>query len=243
MIKLGVNIDHVATIRQARKTNEPDPVQAAFVAEQAGADGITIHLREDRRHIQDRDVQLLRETITTRMNLEMGMSEEIIKIALALQPEQVTLVPENRQEITTEGGLDVIKASAETKNAVERFQDAGIIVSLFIDPEEDQIEAARESGAEFIEIHTGTYANFWPQERDLSREIAVITKATAFASDIGLRVNGGHGLTYRNVQPIAAIAGMEELNIGHSIISRAVIDGLDEAVREMKRLMVEACEG
>lgn len=240
MIRLGVNIDHVATIRQARKTYEPDPVQAVFLAEQGGADGITLHLREDRRHISDRDASLIRQVVATRMNLEMGLAPEIIEIALALKPEQVTLVPEKREEITTEGGLDVVKDKPRTADAVKRFADAGIMVSLFIDPVPSQIEATAEIGAPFIEIHTGKYANAGENEREQTKELAVISEGVKFAVDCGLRVNAGHGLTYRNVQPVAALAGIEELNIGHSIISRAVFTGLVEAVREMKRLMVEA---
>ncbi|MBN2710870.1 MAG: pyridoxine 5'-phosphate synthase [Planctomycetes bacterium] len=240
MIKLGVNIDHVATIRQARKTNEPDPVDAAFVAEKAGAEGITIHLREDRRHIQDRDVRMLRQMITTRMNLEMGMSEDIISVALDVKPEQVTLVPEKREEVTTEGGLDVAADLAHTTEVVKRFHDAGIIVSLFIDPEEEQIAASAASAAEFIEFHTGCYANAWPSEDKQKIELDRIVLGVELARKHGLRVNAGHGLTYRNVAPIAAIEAIEELNIGHSIISRAVMTGLGEAVSTMKRLMLEA---
>ncbi len=240
MILLGVNIDHVATVRQARRTNEPDPVHAACVAEAAGADGITVHLREDRRHIQDRDIRLLREVITTRMNFEMGMADEIVEIALATKPDSVCLVPEKREEVTTEGGLDVAGSLERTRKVVERFRGAGVIVSLFIDPDSRQIRAAADSGAEFIEIHTGAYANAYPDETACRRELDVITEAVRNARAVGLRVNAGHGLTYRNVRAIAAIPDIEELNIGHSIISRAVIAGLTEAVREMKRLMVEA---
>jgi pyridoxine 5-phosphate synthase len=241
VIKLGVNIDHVATIRQARRTTEPDPVQAAFVAERAGADGITVHLREDRRHIQDRDIRLLGETLATRMNLEMGMAPEIIEIALKTRPYSVCLVPEKREEVTTEGGLDVAGALARTKENVKRFHEAGIIVSLFIDAEQRQIEAAADTGAEFIEIHTGRYAEAWPCQAEQKEQLAVIAAGIKQAKAAGLRVNAGHGLTYRNVQPIAAMPDLEELNIGHSIISRALITGLEEAVREMKRLMLAAC--
>jgi len=240
MTLLGVNIDHVATLRQARKTTEPDPVQAAFLAERAGADGITVHLREDRRHIQDRDVYMLRDTVQTRLNLEMGMADEIINIAIKVKPDQVTLVPERREEITTEGGLDVVGSMQRTKDVVSRMQDAGIRVSLFIDPFEDQIRASAETGAEFIEIHTGSYANCWPDESRLLAEAEVVARGAAMAAGLGLRVNGGHGLTYYNVNLIAVIKEMEELNIGHTIISRSVMTGLEEAVREMKRLIVLA---
>lgn len=239
MIRLGVNIDHIATIRQARRTNEPDPVQAAFLAEEAGADGITVHLREDRRHIQDRDIRLLRETIRSRMNLEMGMAEEIIGIALQTKPEQVTLVPEKREEVTTEGGLDVAGAFERTRDVVQRFKDAGITVSLFIDPDPRQVEASAETGTPYIELHTGRYAHAWPDPTALDVECALLRDATHQARACGLRVNGGHGLTYQNVVPIAAIPGMEELNIGHSIISRAVMTGLPEAVATMRRLLME----
>ena len=240
MIRLGVNIDHVATLRQARKTNEPDPVEAAFIAEKNGADGITVHLREDRRHIQDRDVHMLRKTITSRLNLEMGMAEEIIKIALDVKPEQVTLVPEKREEITTEGGLDVAGSLERSKAIVERFNEKGIRVSMFIDPDEKQVAASAACGAEFVEFHTGCYANCWPYEVAMDREMQILKHSCKIAADLGIRVNAGHGLTYRNVMPVAAISNMEELNIGHSIISRAVMTGLGEAVREMKRLMVQA---
>lgn len=239
VIRLGVNIDHVATLRQARRTNEPDPVQAAFLAEDAGAEGITVHLREDRRHIQDRDIRLLRETIRTRMNLEMGMAEEIIGIALATRPEQVTLVPEKREEVTTEGGLDVAGAFERTRAVVQRFLDAGIGVSLFIDPDFAQVEASAKTGAPYIELHTGRYAQAWPDSARLAGECDLLREATGQARAMGLRVNGGHGLTYANVVPIAAIPGMEELNIGHSIISRAVMTGMPEAVGTMRRLLQE----
>ncbi len=240
MIHLGVNIDHVATIRQARRTNEPDPVHAAVQAELGGADGITVHLREDRRHIQDRDVRLLRETILTRLNLEMGMAEEIVSIALDLRPDQVTLVPEKREEVTTEGGLDVAGAVARTGEVVRRFADAGIRVSLFIDPEEAQIQAAADTGAPYIELHTGTYANAYPDPERESAELAILIRAVEQARGLGLGVNAGHGLTYRNIIPVAGVRGIEEFNIGHSIVSRAVLSGMQEAVTEMKRLMTLA---
>ncbi len=236
MVKLGVNIDHVATIRQARGISEPDPVAAAVLAELAGADGITIHLREDRRHIQDRDVYLLRQVIKTRMNLEMALAAEIIAIAEEVKPESVTLVPEKREELTTEGGLDVVGQQDVVENAVRRFHDHDIIVSLFIDPDPDQIDASRQVGADFIEIHTGRYCDA-ETTREREQEFKNIETACVLARNLNLGVNAGHGLNYRNVQPIAAIPGIYELNIGHSIIGRAVLVGLERAVREMRALM------
>ncbi|MDN6549561.1 MAG: pyridoxine 5'-phosphate synthase, partial [Enterobacterales bacterium] len=216
---LGVNIDHIATLRNARGTQYPDPVQAAFIAEQAGADGITVHLREDRRHITDRDVRLLRQTIQTRMNLEMAVTDEMIDIACELKPHFCCLVPEKRQEVTTEGGLDVAGQLDKMTVAVERLTQAGILVSLFIDPDQRQIEAAVSVGAPYIEIHTGAYAD---AECELKRqaEFERIAQAARFANERGLKVNAGHGLTYHNVLPIAALPEMHELNIGHSIIGR-----------------------
>lgn len=236
---LGVNIDHIATLRNARGTQYPDPVQAAFIAEQAGADGITVHLREDRRHITDRDVRLLRQTIQTRMNLEMAVTDEMIDIACELKPHFCCLVPEKRQEVTTEGGLDVAGQLDKMTVAVERLIQAGILVSLFIDPDQRQIEAAVSVGAPYIEIHTGAYAD---AECELKRqaEFERIAQAARFANERGLKVNAGHGLTYHNVLPIAALPEMHELNIGHSIIGRAVMSGLPEAVSAMKQLMLEA---
>ena len=236
MVKLGVNIDHVATIRQARGISEPDPVAAAVLAELAGADGITIHLREDRRHIQDRDVYLLRQTIKTRLNLEMALAAEIIEIAEKVKPESVTLVPEKREELTTEGGLDVIGQQSVVENAIRRFHDHDIIVSLFIDPDPDQINAASQVGADFIEIHTGRYCDA-ETAVERNQEFKNIETACVLARNLNLGVNAGHGLNYRNVQPIAAIPGIQELNIGHSIIGRAVLVGLERAVREMKALL------
>ncbi|QHM72086.1 pyridoxine 5'-phosphate synthase [Mixta intestinalis] len=236
---LGVNIDHIATVRNARGTHYPDPVQAAFVAEQAGADGITVHLREDRRHITDRDVRLLRQTIETRMNLEMAVTDEMVDIACELKPHFCCLVPEKRQEVTTEGGLDVAGQLEKVSAAVKRLSAAGIQVSLFIDADEQQIDAAVASGAPFIEIHTGAYAD---AEEDSVREaeLARIAHAARYAAAKGLKVNAGHGLTYHNVQPIAVLPEMHELNIGHAIIGRALMSGLAEAVKEMKLLMREA---
>lgn len=236
---LGVNIDHIATLRNARGTQYPDPVQAAFIAEQAGADGITVHLREDRRHITDRDVRLLRQTIQMRMNLEMAVTDEMIDIACELKPHFCCLVPEKRQEVTTEGGLDVAGQLDKMTVAVERLTQAGILVSLFIDPDQRQIEAAVSVGAPYIEIHTGAYAD---AECELKRqaEFERIAQAARFANERGLKVNAGHGLTYHNVLPIAALPEMHELNIGHSIIGRAVMSGLPEAVSAMKQLMLEA---
>ena len=236
---LGVNIDHIATLRNARGTAYPDPLQAAFIAEQAGADGITVHLREDRRHITDRDVRLLRQTIQTRMNLEMAVTEEMIRIACELRPHFCCLVPEKRQEVTTEGGLDVAGQQDKMRDAVARLSSAGIQVSLFIDPDQVQIAAAAAVGAPFIEIHTGAYADA-ADENSRQAEFERVRQAVVFAVQKGLKVNAGHGLTYHNVQPIAALAQIHELNIGHAIIGRAVMGGLAESVAEMKRLMLEA---
>jgi pyridoxine 5-phosphate synthase len=238
MIHLGVNVDHIATLRQARRTYEPDPVWAAVLAELGGADGITIHLREDRRHIQDRDLRLLRETTTVKLNLEMACSEEITAIALAVKPDQATLVPERREEITTEGGLDVAGQLGRVTDYVKRLQDAGIAVSLFVDPDPVQIDAAVKTGAVAVELHTGRYANSSGKAQE--RELEELKKVSQMVVEYGLKLHAGHGLTYRNVQPVAAIPGMEELNIGHSIIARAVLVGMVQAVREMKELMVWA---
>ncbi|WP_058959161.1 pyridoxine 5'-phosphate synthase [Type-E symbiont of Plautia stali] len=236
---LGVNIDHIATVRNARGTNYPDPVQAAFVSEQAGADGITVHLREDRRHITDRDVRILRDTIQTRMNLEMAVTDEMIDIACDIKPHFVCLVPEKRQEVTTEGGLDVAGQQDKINAAVRLLSEAGILVSLFIDADHRQIEAAVASGAPYIEIHTGAYAEA-PEGLEREAELSRIRKAATFAASLGLKVNAGHGLTYHNVQAIAELPEMHELNIGHAIIGRALFSGLADAVSEMKQLMREA---
>lgn len=236
MLTLGVNIDHVATIRQARRTVEPDPVAAAVLAELAGADGITAHLREDRRHMQDRDIRLLRETVRTRLNLEMAATAEMVKIALEVQPDYVTLVPERREEVTTEGGLDVTGQLDRLKSVVDQLQSTGIPVSLFIDPEPAQIDAAALTKAQFIELHTGRYAEAREAIKS-QQELAILAQGCKQAIATGLRVNAGHGLTYWNVYPIACLPGMEELNIGHTIISRAVLVGIDRAIREMKAAM------
>ena len=236
---LGVNIDPIATLRNARGTQYPDPVQAAFIAEQAGADGITVHLREDRRHITDRDVRLLRQTIQTRMNLEMAVTDEMLDIAIELKPHFCCLVPEKREEVTTEGGLDVAGQLDKMSVAVERLAQAGILVSLFIDPDHRQIGAAVAVGAPYIEIHTGAYAEA-QGELALQAELRRIAVAAAYAAEKGLKVNAGHGLTYHNVQPIAALPEMHELNIGHAIIGQAVMSGLPAAVADMKVLMREA---
>jgi len=235
-VTLGVNIDHIATIRQARRTIEPDPVTAAVLAELGGADGITVHLREDRRHIQDRDVRLLRETVQSHLNLEMAPTEEMVAIALEIKPDYVTIVPEKREEVTTEGGLDVAGDLSRMKQLVEQLQSAGIPVSWFIDPDATQIQAAADTGAKLIELHTGRYAEA-KTEQTREAELAQLKQSSDRALSLGLRVNAGHGLTYYNVAPVAAIPGMEELNIGHSIISRAVLVGLERAVREMKSLI------
>ncbi len=239
MIQLGVNIDHVATLRQARGTRYPDPVQAAIDAEQAGADGITLHLREDRRHIQERDVELIKQVLQTRMNFEMASVEEMVNYALNIRPEHCCLVPERREELTTEGGLDVVTRQKELAQTCARLRDAGIETSLFIDPDPDQVAAAAESGAPVIEIHTGSFADAAGEESRAS-ELARVETAVKQGLDLGLQVNAGHGLNYHNVQDVAAIPGITELNIGHAIIARAVFMGLQEAVREMKSLMIEA---
>jgi len=236
LLSLGVNIDHVATIRQARKTVEPDPIAAAVLAELGGADGITVHLREDRRHIQDRDVRILRETVRTHLNLEMAPTEEMVGIALEIKPDYVTLVPEKREEVTTEGGIDIVANLARFTEVVSQLQSADIPVSWFIDAEEAQIEAAAATKAKFIELHTGKYADAINAEVQ-AKELADLTKGTKKAIAKGLRVNAGHGLTYWNVYPIACIPGMEELNIGHTIVARAVLVGLERAVKEMKLAM------
>jgi pyridoxine 5-phosphate synthase len=243
MIDLGVNIDHVATLRQARRTYEPDPVWAAAAAHLGGADAITVHLREDRRHIVDRDVELLRTSVQTRLNLEMAATDEMVGIACRLRPEMSTLVPEGRHEVTTEGGLDVVGQEARLKEIVCRLRDAGIYVSLFIDADLQQVEAAARVGAQACEIHTGPYAHaFHEGGRDIEAPavqaewVKVAAAGTAIV-DLGLRFNAGHALNYVNVQPIAMLPGVRELHIGHAIVSRAVFVGLTEAVREMKRLI------
>ena len=232
MPKLNVNIDHVATVRQARGTNEPDPVLAAYLAELAGAHGIVVHLREDRRHIQDRDLYILRETVKTKLNLEMAATNEMVQIATEVTPDMVTLVPEKRQELTTEGGLDVIGNKKTVSKAVDKLREEGLFVSLFIDPDEKQIIASKEIGADMVEIHTGTYAETSSEEK-LEKELNKIERSVAVALDQELRVAAGHGLDYNNIEPIAWIEEIEELNIGHSIISRAVIVGIEDAVSEM----------
>lgn len=232
MVKLGVNIDHVATIRQARGECDPDPVLAADICQQAGADSIVAHLREDRRHIQEGDIILLKKTVTTRFNLEMSVDARIVKIALGLAPHQVTLVPERRRELTTEGGLDVVKYFKEIEGICEAFREKGIDVSLFIDPDKKQINAAFAVGASIIEIHTGSYAQAFARRLGL-KELDQIKNMTAYAKKLGMVVNAGHGLNYDNTAAVARIKGIEELNIGHAIISRAVFVGLRQAVREM----------
>jgi pyridoxine 5-phosphate synthase len=237
-IALGLNVDHVATLRQARRIDYPDPIHAALIAEQSGADSITLHLREDRRHIQDRDVTLMRRLLKTRMNLEMAVTAEMIRIAGEVKPQDCCLVPESRQEVTTEGGLDVAGQMARITEACGALAAAGIRVSLFIDPDAAQVEAARRAGAPVIELHTGTYANAAGPLRAV--ELERVRAAARLAASLGLTVNAGHGLNYHNVQPIAAIPEVVELNIGHAIIGRAVFDGLPKAVRDMKDLMLAA---
>lgn len=238
-IALGVNIDHVATIRQARRTRYPDPVYAALMAEQAGADSITLHLREDRRHIQDRDLRAMKDVLQTRMNLEMAVTDEMIDIALDVRPRDVCLVPERREELTTEGGLDVAGQLERVRAAVARLAAAGIRVSLFIDPEASQLEAAVAAGAPVVELHTGAYAD-GADETVRRAELRRVEAAAHHGAGLGLEVNAGHGLNYHNVQPIARIVEIAELNIGHAIVARAIFDGLSTAVIEMKRLMTEA---
>lgn len=236
-VRLGVNVDHVATLREARKGIEPDPLFAASVAEMAGADLITIHLREDRRHIQDRDLRILRHTVFTTINLEMALAEQIIRIALDVKPEQVTLVPERRQEVTTEGGLDAAGKKRKIANAIKRFHKKRIKVSLFVDPDPAQIEASAETGADMVELHTGAYANA-RTERTVQREIKRIRTAARLGNQLGLRICAGHGLNYHNIEPVVLIPEITEVNIGHSIISRAIFTGLEVAVRDMKNLLV-----
>jgi len=234
-IALGVNIDHVATLRQARRSRYPDPLFAALLAEEAGADSITLHLREDRRHIQERDVTMMHEALQTRMNLEMAVTEEMIRIAQKVTPQDCCLVPESRQEVTTEGGLDVLGQGARLGDAIKALGASGIRVSVFIDPDHAQIEAAQRAGAPVIELHTGAYADSAGAAR--AREFERLSAAAKFAARLGLVVNAGHGLNYHNVEPIAAIPEIVELNIGHAIVARSVIDGLAKAVRDMKELM------
>ncbi|KZN60634.1 pyridoxine 5'-phosphate synthase [Pseudoalteromonas luteoviolacea] len=238
-ILLGVNVDHIATLRQARGTSYPDPAHAAAVAEHAGADGITIHLREDRRHIQDRDVYVMAKTIQTRMNLEIAVTDEMLDIAVEVKPEYVCLVPEKREELTTEGGLDVVGNQQKVTEAVQKLADAGIKVSLFIDADKAQIDAAKATGAPYIEIHTGAYADAH-SESEQNAELERIREGVQYAHGLGIIVNAGHGLHYHNIKPIAEMPEIYELNIGHAIIARAAIDGLEKAVRDMKRLMLEA---
>ncbi|MXR68044.1 pyridoxine 5'-phosphate synthase [Shewanella sp. JBTF-M18] len=241
-IHLGVNIDHIATLRQARGTSYPDPVHAAAVAEHAGAEGITVHLREDRRHICDRDIYLLAKTIKTRMNFEMAVTDEMLDIACEVKPTYVCLVPEKREELTTEGGLDVAGQQDKIRVAVERLTAQGIKVSLFIDADPVQIDATVAVGAPVIELHTGCYADA-ETDAEQAKELTRITEMATYAHGKGLVVNAGHGLHYHNVKPIAAIPELYELNIGHAIIARAAIDGLDRAVRDMKQLMIEGRSG
>lgn len=236
MPELGVNIDHVATVRQARRTDEPDPVWAAALAQLGGADGITLHLREDRRHIQDRDLEILRRTVTVKLNLEMACVEEVLQIACRIRPDQATLVPERREEITTEGGLDVCGRGERIGEAIRRLKDAGISVSLFLDPRPPQIKAAAALGPDAVELHTGQYALARPGS-DRRKALDTLARVGEQVRQLGMTLHAGHGLTYHNVRPVAAIEGMHELNIGHSIVARAMMVGFRQAVREMKRLV------
>ncbi|MCX7427008.1 MAG: pyridoxine 5'-phosphate synthase [Planctomycetia bacterium] len=236
MPELGVNIDHVATVRQARRTNEPDPVWAAALAELGGADAITIHLREDRRHIQDRDLTILKETVAAKLNLEMACDAEVVDVACRVRPQQATLVPERREEVTTEGGLDILGRQDRVREVIDRLQHSGIVVSLFLDPDLAQIETAADLGADAVELHTGQFA-LAAVGRDQEDQLKILRRTGAKVLACGMALHAGHGLTYRNVKQVAAIEGMHELNIGHSIIARAIMVGLTEAVREMKRLV------
>ena len=244
-IRLGVNIDHVATIRNARRTFEPDPVHAAIIADLAGADQITLHVREDRRHVNERDLELIKSVIHSRVNLEMAVTEEMINIALRVKPHQVTLVPERREEITTEGGLDVKSNFERIKDAISRLKSAGLTGNIFIDPDEEQIKRAKEAGADAVELHTGRYAEAFAEgdEEKVQKELERLKVCAKFAKQIGLKVYAGHGLTYKNVKPVAEIPEIEELNIGHSIVANAVLFGLKEAVKEMIKLINEARKG
>jgi pyridoxine 5-phosphate synthase len=237
MLRLGVNVDHVATVRQARGGEVPDPVEAAHLAEKGGADGITVHLREDRRHIQERDVELLRARIKAKLNLEMAVTPEMVRLAERFRPDDACFVPERREELTTEGGLDVLSQKFKIRDAVKRLQALGIRVSLFVDPDAKQIEASKETGSHGVEIHTGSYAN---AAGDRSKEIVAVAAAVALARRLGLEVHAGHGLNYENVAPIASIAEIVELNIGHSIVGRALMVGMEQAVREMKDVLNSA---
>lgn len=236
MPELGVNIDHVATLRQARRTFEPDPIWAAALAELGGADGITIHLREDRRHIQDRDLELLRQTVSVKLNLELACASDVVAIACRVKPDQATLVPERREEVTTEGGLDVAGNQKGVAEAVRKMREAGIYVSLFLDPDPRQLELAKSVGAQAVELHTGSYALAKPGEKRAA-ELQLLIDAGKRIRDAGLALHAGHGLNYVNVGPVAAIEGMHELNIGHAIVARAVFVGFQQAVREMKQLL------
>lgn len=236
MAKLGLNVDHIATVRQARGGVEPDPVIAAAIGELAGADGITVHLREDRRHIQERDLEILRRTVQTKLNLEMAATAEMIAIASKVKPEQVTLVPEKREELTTEGGLDVIGNFETVADAVQKLKQADIVVSIFIDPDPEQLKAASRTGAEAVEIHTGKYSGL-KKTAEVQAELKVIKQAVTIGNELGLTVHAGHGLNYLNILPLVTMPGIEEFNIGHSIISRAMFVGLDQAVREMLALI------
>lgn len=240
MLRLGVNVDHVATLREARRIDIPDPVEAGLLAERAGADGITVHLREDRRHIRERDVELLRERVRTKLNLEMAVTGEMVGLAERFAPDDACFVPERREELTTEGGLNVVANRARIKEAAERLQRNGIRVSLFIDPETAQIEASREAGAHGVEIHTGRYCG---ATGDKTRELEQVVAAARFARSLKLEVHAGHGLNYQNVLPVAAVPEIVELNIGHSIIARAVMVGMEQAVREMKELLRQSRDG
>jgi len=237
MPKLSVNIDHIATIREARGTIEPDPLEAGLIVQKCGADGVTVHLRSDRRHIQERDVWNLKKKLRIKLNLEMAATKEMLNFALQVNPDLVTIVPEKRRELTTLGGLDVVSNKIALIPFIKKLKDEGIAVSIFVNPDKKQIRAAKEAGADFVEIHTGIYAEKFLEHKNTGAEVERIRKAVFFARSLGLKVNAGHGLTYRNVKPIAKIPGIEEMSIGHSIISRAVFAGLESSVREMLELV------
>jgi pyridoxine 5-phosphate synthase len=240
MTELGVNVDHVATVREARGIEVPDPVEAASIVERNGADGITVHLRMDRRHIQDRDCELLRETVKTKLNLEMAITPDMVDKVLGIQPDQATLVPESREEVTTEGGLDVIGQSERVSEVTSTLRNQEIVVSHFVDPETDQLDASMETGAEAVELHTGDYAETPPRSEERQRSLDRLRDAARHGDDLGLAIYAGHGLNYRNVQPVAGLPEVKELNIGHALVARSVIDGIATAASRMKELMIQA---
>lgn len=243
MTELGVNVDHVATVREARGIDVPDPVEAASIAERNGADGITVHLRKDRRHIQERDLDILKQTVKSRINLEMAVTDEMIDIAKNVNPETATLVPEDREEVTTEGGLDVVGQKERVKDAVGELRNHGILVSLFVDPDEDQLDASRDTGADAVELHTGDYAETPIRSGERGKSLERLSRSAEYSDSLGLETYAGHGLNYRNVKPIAALDPVQELNIGHALVARSVLVGIGRATRQMKKLIREAENG